>query len=95
MPQELAQLMQSYLQFLLEEVASSTGYRVLPGAKGFLLRVIEAGIIVGITSGAVEAATHTKSARAGLNPYFSFGGFGSARSTVGNSPGWRFAAPAW
>jgi phosphoglycolate phosphatase len=33
--------------------------------------------LVGITSGAVEAATHIKLARAGLNQYFSFGGFGS------------------
>lgn len=77
MPRELAQLMQSYLQFLPEEVASSTGYHVLPGAKHLLLQMIEAGIVVGITSGAVEAATHIKLARAGVNPYFSFGGFGS------------------
>jgi phosphoglycolate phosphatase-like HAD superfamily hydrolase len=33
--------------------------------------------LVGITSGAVEAATHIKLARAGVNQYFSFGGFGS------------------
>ena len=32
---------------------------------------------MGITSGAVEPATHIKLARAGLNQYFSFGGFGS------------------
>ena len=76
-PQELAQLMQAYLQFLPEEVASSKGYHVLPGAKDLLLRLIERGILVGITSGAVEAATHIKLARAGLNQYFSFGGFGS------------------
>jgi phosphoglycolate phosphatase-like HAD superfamily hydrolase len=33
--------------------------------------------LVGITSGAVEAATHIKLARGGINQYFSFGGFGS------------------
>ncbi|MGI8609113.1 MAG: HAD family hydrolase [Candidatus Dormibacteria bacterium] len=76
-PKELAQLMHSYLQFLPEEVANSKGYHVLPGAEDLLLRMIEAGILVGITSGAVEAATHIKLARAGLNQYFSFGGFGS------------------
>lgn len=76
-PQELAQLMHAYLGFLPEEVADSLGYRVLPGVEDLLLRLIEAGVLVGITSGAVEAATHIKLARAGLNQYFSFGGFGS------------------
>jgi phosphoglycolate phosphatase-like HAD superfamily hydrolase len=75
--EELTQLMQEYLQFLPEEVASSTGYHMLPGVKVLLLRLIEAGVLLGITSGAVEAATHIKLARAGLNQYFSFGGFGS------------------
>lgn len=77
MPRELVQLMHSYLEFLPEEVASSAGYHVLPGAKDLLLGLIEVGILVGITSGAVEAAAHIKLARAGLNQYFSFGAFGS------------------
>ncbi len=76
-PPELAQLMHAYLLFLPDEVASSGGYHVLPGVEDLLPRLIEAGILVGITSGAVEAATHIKLARAGLNQYFSFGGFGS------------------
>lgn len=76
-PQELAKLMHAYLGFLPEEVAESPGYRVLPGVENLLLQLIEAGVLVGITSGAVEAATHIKLARAGLNQYFSFGGFGS------------------
>jgi len=76
-PQELAKLMHAYLGFLPEEVADSPGYRVLPGVVDLLPRLIEAGVLVGITSGAVEAATHIKLARAGLNQYFSFGGFGS------------------
>jgi phosphoglycolate phosphatase-like HAD superfamily hydrolase len=76
-PEELARLMQQYLKFLPQEVARSPGYHVLPGVEDLLLRLIEAGVLVGITSGAVEAATHIKLARAGLNQYFSFGGFGS------------------
>jgi phosphoglycolate phosphatase len=76
-PEELGRLMHEYLQFLPQEVASSPGYHVLPGVEALLPRLIEAGILVGITSGAVEAATHIKLARAGLNQYFSFGGFGS------------------
>ncbi len=76
-PQELAKIMHAYLGYLPQEVAESPGYRVLPGVEGLLLRLIEAGVLVGITSGAVEAATHIKLARARLNQYFSFGGFGS------------------
>lgn len=76
-PEELARLMRDYLKFLPEEVATSPGYHVLPGVHDLLLRLIESGVLVGITSGAVEAATHIKLARAGLNQYFSFGGFGS------------------
>jgi phosphoglycolate phosphatase len=76
-PDELAQLMHEYLQFLPQEVATSPGYHVLPGVEALLLRLIGAGVLVGITSGAVEAATHIKLARARLNQYFSFGGFGS------------------
>jgi phosphoglycolate phosphatase-like HAD superfamily hydrolase len=58
-------------------VANSPGYHVLPGVAELLPRLVETGIVVGITSGAVEAATHIKLARAGLNQFFSFGGFGS------------------
>lgn len=76
-PDELGRLMHQYLVFLPDEVASSAGYHVLPGVPELLPRLIESGILVGITSGAVEAATHIKLARAGLNQYFSFGGFGS------------------
>jgi phosphoglycolate phosphatase-like HAD superfamily hydrolase len=76
-PEELTRLMHEYLRFLSQEVAGSPGYHVLPGVDDLLPRLIETGILVGITSGAVEAATHIKLARAGLNQYFSFGGFGS------------------
>ncbi|MEA2429171.1 MAG: phosphoglycolate phosphatase, partial [Thermoleophilaceae bacterium] len=37
----------------------------------------EKGVLLGITSGAVEAAAHIKLARAGFNRYFPFGGYGS------------------
>jgi phosphoglycolate phosphatase len=75
--EELARLMKEYLVFLPQEVADSPGYHVLPGVEDLLLRLVTSGVLVGITSGAVEAATHIKLARAGLNQYFSFGGFGS------------------
>jgi phosphoglycolate phosphatase len=76
-PDELARLMHEYLLVLPDEVANSPGYHMLPGVRELLVRLVEAGVLVGITSGAVEAATHIKLARAGLNQFFSFGGFGS------------------
>lgn len=76
-PRELIRLMHAYLGFLPQEVAASPGYRVLPGVEALLPRLVEAGVLVGITTGAVEAAAHIKLARAGLNQYFCFGGFGS------------------
>ena len=76
-PQELSSLMHSYLEFLPKEVSKSPGYRVLPGVEELLPRLIKLKIMLGITSGTLEAAAHIKLARAKLNHYFSFGGFGS------------------
>jgi phosphoglycolate phosphatase len=74
---EMAQLLAGYLQRLPEEVASSPGYRVLPGVEQLLPRLASEGVLLGITSGALEASAHIKLGRADLNRYFSFGGFGS------------------
>jgi phosphoglycolate phosphatase-like HAD superfamily hydrolase len=62
---------------LPEEVAASAGYRVLEGVGELLPRLCKAGFLLGITTGAVEAAAHIKLARANLNRFFSFGGYGS------------------
>jgi phosphoglycolate phosphatase-like HAD superfamily hydrolase len=74
---ELAQLLGAYLDALPEEVGSSEGYRVLPGVLELLPRLRDCGVLLGITSGNVEAAAHIKIARARLNRFFSFGGYGS------------------
>jgi phosphoglycolate phosphatase len=74
---EMAQLLAGYLQRLPEEVATSPGYRVLPGVPELLPRLASRGVLLGITSGAMEASAHIKLSRADLNRYFSFGGFGS------------------
>lgn len=74
---EMARLLAAYLQGLEEEVRKSPGYRVMPGVEVLLPRLVEAGILLGIVSGALEAAAHTKLARGGLNRFFSFGGYGS------------------
>ena len=79
-PAEAARLMARRLRYLPEEVAASTGYAVLPGAEELLERLIDEGCLLGLTTGNVEAAAHIKLARAGLNRFFSFGGYGSDSS---------------
>jgi len=76
-PDELARLMARRLRHLPEEVASSTDYRVLDGVVELLDRLADEGYLLGLTTGNVEAAAHIKLARAELNHYFSFGGYGS------------------
>jgi phosphoglycolate phosphatase len=75
--QELARVVSHYLMRLPEEVARSSGYKVLAGVDELLPRLCKAGFLLGITTGAVEAAAHIKLARAKLNRFFSFGGYGS------------------
>jgi phosphoglycolate phosphatase len=76
-PEELARVMSHYLMRLPDEVAQSSGYRVLPGVEELLPRLSDAGFLLGITTGALETAAHIKLARANLNRFFSFGGYGS------------------
>ena len=76
-PREVATVMAAYLDRLPYEVEHSEKYRVLDGAAELLPRLGRAGILLGITSGAVESAAHIKLSRAGFNRYFPFGGYGS------------------
>lgn len=74
---EMGRLLGAYLERLTEEVEQSAGYRVMPGVEVLLPRLIEGGMMLGIVSGALEAAAHIKLERARLNRFFSFGGYGS------------------
>jgi phosphoglycolate phosphatase len=74
---ELAAAMGSYLAHLDESVRESTGYRVMPGIPDLLARLVDEGLLLGLTTGNVEAAAHVKLSRAGLNRFFAFGGYGS------------------
>jgi phosphoglycolate phosphatase len=74
---ELAQLMARRLAYLEETVAESQGYRVMPGVEPTLNALVDSGRLLGLTTGNVEAAAHIKLARANLNRFFSFGGYGS------------------
>jgi phosphoglycolate phosphatase len=74
---ELTRLMASYLSVLPDFVASSQGYTVLDGVPELLQSLTDEGILLGITSGGLEAAAHAKLGRGRLNHYFLVGGYGS------------------
>jgi beta-phosphoglucomutase-like phosphatase (HAD superfamily) len=75
--EEMAKLMALRQRYLGEEVSSSPGYRVMPGVVEVLDRLTAEGRLVGLITGNTEPAAHTKLARADLNRYFAFGGYGS------------------
>jgi phosphoglycolate phosphatase len=70
-------LMRRRLDHLPEEVENSPGFVVKDGVVELLDRLIDEGILLGLTTGNVEEAAHIKLERANLNRYFSFGGYGS------------------
>jgi len=75
--EERAKAIGCYLKHLPDAVAESNGYRVMPGVEALLDRLIDGGGLLGLVTGNVEAAAHIKLSRAGLNRFFSFGGYGS------------------
>jgi phosphoglycolate phosphatase-like HAD superfamily hydrolase len=74
---ELAAIFALYLRRLSHEVATSEGYRVLGGAAALLTHLSDAGIMLGIVSGAMEGAARVKLGRGDLNRFFLFGGYGT------------------
>jgi phosphoglycolate phosphatase len=76
-PEERARAIGTYLKHLPDTVRESSGYRLMPGIEDLLERLIDAGILLGLVTGNIEAAAHVKLSRAGLNRFFSFGGYGS------------------
>ncbi len=75
--EERAKTIGCYLKHLPDAVAESDGYRVMSGVEELLDRLIEDGALLGLVTGNIEAAAHIKLARARLNRFFSFGGYGS------------------
>jgi phosphoglycolate phosphatase len=74
---EMARLYAKYLWHLAEDIWTSQAYRVLDGAEDLLQRLTNAGIILGVISGAMEGAARTKMEPGKLNRYFVFGSYGS------------------
>ena len=75
--EERAAAVAAYLSHLQEAIERSDGYEVMPGIAELLPRLAARGVLLGIVTGNVEAAAHIKLARAGLNHFFAFGGYGS------------------
>lgn len=77
---ERAEAIAGYLSHLKQAVEESEGYRVMPGIEELLPRLAGEGILLGIVTGNIESAAHIKLARADLNRFFAFGGYGSDSS---------------
>ena len=65
------------LLHLSDDIVVSEQYRVLPGAEQTLAALAEAGVMLGLVSGAMEGAARTKLVPANLNRFFIFGAYGS------------------
>ena len=75
--EELGRLYAAYLRHLGGEIWASEHYRVLPGAQDCVLRLGDAGVTLGLVSGAMEGAARIKLVPANLNRFFIFGAYGS------------------
>ncbi len=101
-PAELARLYASYLRHLADDIRVSEGYRVLDGAEALLDRLADAGVVLGVVSGAMEGAARTKMEPARLGRFFVFGAYGSdspdrvdvVRRAIATAGTLRGAAPA-
>ena len=74
---EMSRLYSKYLWHLSEDIWTADGYRVLDGATDLLGRLSDAGVILGVISGAMEGAARMKMEPGNLNRYFVFGAYGS------------------
>jgi phosphoglycolate phosphatase len=75
--EEHAEAIAAYLSHLGDAVRESSGFEVMPGIEEILPRLTEQGVLLGIVTGNIEPAAKIKLARADLNRFFAFGGYGS------------------
>ena len=74
---ELDKIYAHYLLHLATDIWTSEKYAMLAGAEALLTRLGEAGVVLGLVSGAMEGAARTKLMPANLNRFFLFGAYGS------------------
>jgi len=75
--EELDLLYGQYLLHLADDILVAEKYRLLPGVERCLTGLGEAGVLLGLVSGAMEGAARTKLIPANLNRFFIFGAYGS------------------
>ncbi len=75
---EIPRVIELYVKCLAEEVEASTGFQVMPGVPELLDTLCRIPhLVLGLATGNLEQGAYIKLRRAGLDSYFSFGGFGS------------------
>jgi phosphoglycolate phosphatase len=74
---ELDRVYVQYLLNLADDILVSKDYRMLPGVEQCLTSLGQAGVLLGLVSGAMEGAARTKLIPANLNRFFLFGAYGS------------------
>ena len=75
--EELGRLYAGYLWHLAEEIWTAKHYRVMDGVETTLRQMAEAGVILGLVSGAMEGAARVKLGPGKLGRHFIFGAYGS------------------
>lgn len=75
--EELGRLYAAYLWHLAEDIWTAKNYRVIDGVENTLRQMAEAGVIVGLVSGAMEGAARVKVGPGKLGRHFIFGAYGS------------------
>jgi phosphoglycolate phosphatase-like HAD superfamily hydrolase len=77
-PGELDALCNAYLDYLAQEIDGSKSFTIMPGVTDLLPRLSASDRLrLGLATGNLAFASRLKLRRAGLDRYFSFGGFGS------------------
>jgi len=74
---DIEETLEYYLEYLVEEVAQSEKFRLMPGIPHLLDVCAQAGHVLGLATGNLERGSQVKLTRAGLWEFFPFGGFGS------------------
>jgi len=74
----VANILETYVEYLREEVETSDTYHILPGIMDILEELnTRSDVLLGLATGNVESGARIKLRRGDLNRFFSFGGYGS------------------
>lgn len=74
----ISTVLDSYVEFLRDEVENSDRYEILPGIVEILEEMNDReDVLLGLATGNVEQGARIKLRRGDLNRFFEFGGFGS------------------